>query len=57
MFDKLSKDEKKRLRQMVEQRITLTWSSLQPAGWQELVEWTRIMLAHLAEVELVEVEV
>ena len=39
------------------QSMTLTWSSLPPAEWRELVEWTRIMLAHLAEVELVEVEV
>jgi hypothetical protein len=35
--------------------MTLTWSSLPQAEWQEFVEWSRIMLANLAEVELVEV--
>lgn len=37
--------------------MTLTWSSRPQAEWLELVEWSRIMLANLAEVELVEVEV
>lgn len=37
--------------------MRLTWSSMPQAEWLELAEWSRIMLANLAEVDLIEVEV